>query len=348
MARLPTASLIRAFCTRSLQVLCLIIHSAPLTSPLTTTYPPLTRLTSLATHIASESPPINRDATGSDDCQSVNPTQTPRDNLSFVGRQPQPQTGAIRLESLVRGRRASGVLTVSLRSSMSPSFSGPRLPLSPASPPDSGLKHEIAIQPPAVAPQTPPSPAHSGMSVATKRYVSSYENNRHTDEMADRSTPEMYSRPHSNMTPNTSQPPNSLKRHLTQDEEENLSNKRQKKVGDEHGIATELDRSFTATNHDRDSTDNGTASNENISQQGSAMLGIEQTNLGSTEKAFLVGSSSKAFLPPYPTRKTFELTLTLFSSSQSFPRRCQSPSARYLWSTSTTSKCRANRAITPI
>lgn len=187
---------------------------------------------------------------------------------------------------------------------MSPSFSGPRLPLSPASPPDSGLKHDIAIQPTAVAPRTPPSPAHSGMSVATKRYVSSYENNRHTDEMADRSTPEMYSRPHPNLTSNASHPPNLLKRHLTQDDEERPTSKRQKKADDDHDSDTELEHSFAATNHDRQPAGNGAASTDisgkTISQEGSTMPGIEQAILGPTEKAFLVGSSSKAHPPPIP------------------------------------------------
>lgn len=195
---------------------------------------------------------------------------------------------------------------------MSPWFSGPRLPLSPASPPDSGVKHEVIVQRPAVAPQTPPSPAHSGMSVATKRYVSSYENNRHTDEMADRSTPEVYSQsihrsnsnPNSNAnaSTNTSQQPNMLKRPLSQDEDLRPTSKRQKKDAPEPEV--ELGNSFAATNHDRQVTRNGTISegisDDVVAPKGSATPGNEQAVLEPSEKAFLVGSSSKTRTPHFP------------------------------------------------
>lgn len=206
---------------------------------------------------------------------------------------------------------------------MSPSFSGPRLPLSPASPPDSGLKHEVILQRTAVTPQTPPSPALSGMSVATKRYVSSYENNRHTDELADRSTPEMYSRSHPNPTSSASQPHNTLKRPLPQDGEERPAGKRQKKAVDEPGSDDEVDTSFAATNHDRQPASNGAvgidASDKAVLREENVMLGTRQAILEPTEKAFLVGSSSKARPPPFPSCKSFELMLMLFLSSYSFP-----------------------------
>lgn len=235
---------------------------------------------------------------------------------------------------------------------MSPPFSGPRLPLSPASPPDSGLKHDLIISRPAVTPQTPPSPALSGMSVATKRYVSSYENNRHTDELADRSTPDMYSRPHPNPTSSASQTPNALKRHLSHDDEERPMGKRQKKAADEPGSDIELDDSFAATNHDRESGSNGAVSidvsDKAVSQEENDMLGIKQAILEPTGKAFLVGKSSKARPPPLPVRKSFELMLMLFLSSRSSPHRRESAPAWRFWSTSIASYRRAYGAISSI
>ena len=132
---------------------------------------------------------------------------------------------------------------------MSYRSSAPRLPLSPASPPDSGVKQQQKQHLPVTAPHTPPSPDH--MSVAVKRYEPSYSNRGHTNEMESRS-PEPYKaqaqRPSvSSSTPQ--QPVNNLKRPLPQDEEEKPSSKRQKKEETEEQIETQS--SFTATNHDR-------------------------------------------------------------------------------------------------
>ncbi|KAK5953961.1 hypothetical protein OHC33_005233 [Knufia fluminis] len=131
---------------------------------------------------------------------------------------------------------------------MSYSPSAHRLPLSPASPPESGVKQQPKHHVPVVTPQTPPSP--DSMSVATKRYVSAYEDGRHTNEMANRS-PQNYQtqsqRP--SISSSTPQPQNMLKRPAPQDEEERPTSKRQKK--EDVPETMEVDSSHTATNHDR-------------------------------------------------------------------------------------------------
>lgn len=263
----------------------------------------ITTLTTLAAHSLTDCHSIERDAT-----RSAHRSILPKPLA--ISQLPQLTSTTTNWRKLTRSlrRRAPRLwrrcYRYQLVSSMSSSFSGPRLPLSPASPPDSGLKHDLVIQPTAVTPQTPPSPALSGMSVATKRYVSSYENNRHTDELADRSTSDMYSRPHPNPTPSASQTPNALKRPLSQDDEERPVGKRQKKAADEPGSDIELDDSFAATNHDRQPGSNGAVnldlSDKAVSQEENVMPGIKQAILEPTEKAFLVGNSSKARPPHSP------------------------------------------------
>lgn len=125
-----------------------------------------------------------------------------------------------------------------------PSFAH-RLPLSPASPPELGVKQQPKAEATAIVrPRTPLSPDH--MSVATKRYVSPYQDSRHTNEMADRPLPQPQRPSTSN---NTLQSPTTLKRSLPQDVEEGPTSKRQRKEGSEQ--VKDEKSSYIAFNHDR-------------------------------------------------------------------------------------------------
>ncbi|KAK5089979.1 hypothetical protein LTR05_000147 [Lithohypha guttulata] len=131
---------------------------------------------------------------------------------------------------------------------MSYHSTAPRLPLSPASPPESGVKQQPILKGPVVTPQTPPYPDH--MSVATKRYVSPYQDSRHTNEMADLPSENYINQPpRASISSATPQQQTTLKRPLSQDEDERPMSKRQKREGTEEGMRTEL--SSTSTNHDR-------------------------------------------------------------------------------------------------
>ena len=176
-----------------------------------------------------------------------------------------------------------------------------------------------------VTPQTPPSP--ESMSVATKRYVSAYEDGRHTNEMANRS-PQNYNsqsqRP--SISASTPQPQNGLKRSAPQDEGDRPTNKRQKKEDASENM--EVDPSYTATNHDRQK-DQVQAQGDMAQPSASASAGHQppvQGEPGKSEadldpifkdvgKSFRIGRTSKAD-PSLPTNlKSLELMLMLFRSS---------------------------------
>lgn len=221
------------------------------------------------------------------------------------------------------------------------SSSAPRLPLSPASPPESGLKQQPKHQYPTVTLQTPPSPpSPPHMSVATKRYVSSY-GNQHTDEMATRSPTDNYaqSSQRPNASANASQPSN-LKRPLPQDVDERPTSKRQRKDFAED--AMEVDSSVAATNHDRQalqrehrtseinaSAERGESSQWRESALKSAKPAME--SFGSdTGPADRLRTSSKAH-PLITNCKSLDLMLTLLRSSESIFSRCEKTHSRNIW-----------------
>lgn len=333
--------------------------SNPVTFIVSSTTPCCRRLTSLRHHhdparpLSSHLLPCRSlrtfDATIADLTTRRSRTQNPSQNHSSIDRRLPSQTGANDPHCLDQGRRALGAHFAVDKSSMSPSLPGFRLPLSPASPPESGIKHQLVDQQTTVAPRTPPSPAHSGMSVATKSYVSSYENNRRTDEMGDRSPPEMYSQPAHRPNANSTPQQNNLKRPIPPDEGDRSFNKRQKKTA--AGLDIDEEHSFTATNHDRQNARNG-ATGGATHEASAAPLGSAPSTdvhavLGPTRKAFLVGSSSKACPTPFSCR-FLKLMLMLLYSSQSLHDRCQSSSTRHIWPTPALSNSRANRAVSTI
>jgi len=163
------------------------------------------------------------------------------------------------------------------------------------------------------------------MSVATKRYVSSY-GGQHTDEMAPRSPSENYAqssqRPNTNT--NTSQSQNVLKRPLPQDTEERPTSKRQRKDVLEDEM--DVDNSAAATNHDRQepqqehrtveigaNTEQGESSQLRRNALRSVKSAMESFG-GDTGPADRLRTSSKAH-PLITNFKSLELMLTLFCSA---------------------------------
>ena len=117
----------------------------------------------------------------------------------------------------------------------------PRLPLSPASPPDSGLKSHS---------ENHAASAVNPMSVATKSYVPFSHDGRHTNEMASRSPDQFKNQSQkSSVAPNPTQYSNNLKRALSQDDESHPNSKRQRTESATNGVQTEP--SLIPTNHDR-------------------------------------------------------------------------------------------------
>lgn len=194
----------------------------------------------------------------------------------------------------------------------------PRLPLSPASPPESGLKSRSEDHVAIITPQTPPSTDQ--MSVATKRYVPFSHDGRHTNEMASRS-PESYvnQTQRSSTTTSNPVPTNSLKRALSQDDDQSPANKRQRI--EERGNVMEIEPAISATNHDRhqekQETRAGVSFNEKLDVQ--EVPRNDKAILDSTFKdvgpALSIRKTSKAdpFLPTNMT--SLKWMLMLFCSS---------------------------------
>lgn len=224
----------------------------------------------------------------------------------------------------------------------------PILPLSPASSPDQGVKHQtktVNSNKPLAKPHSPAS-----MSVATKRYVPSYTNGGHTNEMANRSPDSFVSQPQrqqqqihstsSQMQPVAHQQ-NMLKRPAPQDEEERPTSKRQKQENVEDHMDVE---SVTASNHDRQDKFevNGTSqpavsfSDDVLAREIPGNSKVDSDPIfKDVGPAFRIGKSSKT--SPIPAHNiAVYLMLMLFPSSQS--RRCRSQSAYdgQIWSTSST------------
>lgn len=177
----------------------------------------------------------------------------------------------------------------------------PRLPLSPASPPESGLKSQSESHVAILAPHTPP---HTDqMSVATKRYVPFSHDGRHTNEMASRS-PDGYTNQAQRSSISSPPPANNLKRPLPQDDEQLQASKRQKTSETEN--AMEIETSIAATNHDRENESQpssgmraGVSFDERLNVQ--EIPQIDKAKLDSTFQdvgpALLIGKTSKAYLP---------------------------------------------------
>lgn len=171
------------------------------------------------------------------------------------------------------------------RPSMPSAAPSSRFPLSPSSPSDIDLK----IRPGSVraypAPDSPVSP--SLMSVATKSYVSSYGNNQHTDEMAQRPSPRSNTENYvqHNQKPNSYQE-GTLKR-PNRDEEEQHRDKRQK-LDVPRSDRMDVDSNITPTNHDR----LGPTEDD---PESARILKRKQTSRGDFDEPFLLSKSGKHF-----------------------------------------------------
>jgi hypothetical protein len=134
---------------------------------------------------------------------------------------------------------------------MSATQPAPKIPLSPSSPPETGIKRRRSSRP---SPKLPPSPR--SMSVATKSYVSYGSHASHADEAASRSSPRSPSSASSTTRPSTqrnSQPystPVSSHSDTAVSSMNDLDQHRDKrrKVGSE----MDLDKPLHPTNHDRE------------------------------------------------------------------------------------------------
>ena len=175
---------------------------------------------------------------------------------------------------------------------MSAAVRSPKIPLSPSSPPETGLKRRRQSD----STEKPPTPPY--MSVATKSYVSSYGHTSHSDETASRSSPrspsssssyaqqatQRDSQAYSTPASSTGIPGLSM----TEDSDQHR-NKRQKMELDtrEAPDMMQVDQSTRPTNHER---------NEHVDT--SFSVDSDDTSLDQLQKdmgdAFLLGRSSKA------------------------------------------------------
>ena len=228
---------------------------------------------------------------------------------------------------------------------MSATARPPKIPLSPSSPPETGLKRrrqsDFTARPP-LSPQY--------MSVATKSYVSSYGHTSHSDETASRSSPrspsssssyaqhatQRESQPYSTPASSTSGIPGLS---MTEDADHHRD-KRQKleSDGQETPNTMELDRPAQPTNHDRNKEmkkEEGTSPNavvDDLSKTHSddAPLDQLQKDMGD---AFLLGRSSKAL---HALLTLFLHVLTCASRSTASRSESRIAFAGNLWTCSTT------------
>lgn len=198
---------------------------------------------------------------------------------------------------------------------MSSSAQKPRIPLSPPSPPHVGYKQQSKTGGFTKAPASPVSP--SSMSVATKSYVSPYENNYHTDEMSQRpprSPPNTYSQSTQRAGTNHSETPNSLKRRLEDDAEDREGAKRQRMQKQD---AIEQNTTISPTNHDRQAGLHTNASSSDLNDESAQISGAGKSGLkpgkgaNDSGSAFLLCKSSKALANARCSR-SIEMMLMLF------------------------------------
>ena len=187
--------------------------------------------------------------------------------------------------------------------------SAPVIPLSPASSPDQGVKHQtkpFTLDFSSASPRTPAS-----MSVATKRYVPTYTNGGHTNEMANRSPDSFIAqaqRQPLNSTTTQLQPvtqqSNMLKRPAPQDGDEKPNPKRQRQENIDDSMEVET---FTPTNHDRqDAAQSNGVSQPTVSfsddVQAREIAGASKVDSDPIFKdvgpAFRIGKSSKTPFDP--------------------------------------------------
>lgn len=187
---------------------------------------------------------------------------------------------------------------------MSATQSSPKIPLSPSSPPETGVKRRRLSKP---SPKLPPSPPRS-MSVATKSYVSYGSHTSHVDEAASRSSPRSPSSASSTIRSSTqrnSQPYSTPLSHLPDTQTSDMNDpdrhrdKRQR-IGDENEM--DVDHSIHATNHERpprnNVNDNTAPLTDDVAMQdskGDPNLDVLEKDMG---EPFLLCRSSKALFYP--------------------------------------------------
>lgn len=184
---------------------------------------------------------------------------------------------------------------------MSAGERSPQIPLSPSSPPDTGLKRRRHSDKSATLPLSPPL-----MSVATKSYVSPYGNSQHSDEMATRSSPRSPAQS-STFTQATSQrnqqysTPNSSTHSIPgltmMEDTDSHRDKRQKLASQEEDNQEQIpsQNSLLATNHDRQdemTLDDTQMKSNGQNQGGNNAFEEVQNDMG---EMFLLGKSSKGF-----------------------------------------------------
>lgn len=178
----------------------------------------------------------------------------------------------------------------------------PKIPLSPSSPPETGLKRRRTSE---TKSKLPPSPPH--MSVATKSYVS-YGQASHLDEAASRSSPRSPSSASSyarTSTQRNSQPystPNSTHSAAPganmNDDSDQHRDKRQRR-DDDRQDEMEVDHSILPTNHDRlkEESEESKIGDSVPVQEQKTTAALEQLDQDMGEP-FLLSRSSKAHSVP--------------------------------------------------
>jgi hypothetical protein len=246
--------------------------------------------------------------------------------------------------------RAGDNLTSARRPLMSAKGPSPRIPLSPSSPPETGLKRRRQSEHPT---NLPPSPPY--MSVAAKSYVSSYGHTSHGDETASRSSPrsppssssyaqqatQRESLPYSTPASSTGIPGLCM----TEDPDQHR-NKRQRMESDvqETADSMEVESSIQPTNHDRSvdlKKEESASPNVMVDPlnqpSDDASLDQLQKDMGD---AFLLGRSSKAL------RLLTMLwhLLTFASRNSASVSSTRNPSARGIWFCASPQDCRPYRS----
>lgn len=177
-----------------------------------------------------------------------------------------------------------------------------KIPLSPSSPPETGLKRRRTSETSAKLPPTPPS-----MSVATKSYVS-YGHTSHMDETASRSSPRSPSSASSytrTSTQRTSQPystPNSTHSvapipDMNADADQHRDKRQRRDEGPEQ--STHSDGSILPTNHDRsikEEEDFASHQPQDVEMQDSKATSMLEELDKDVGEPFLLGRSRKTHL----------------------------------------------------
>lgn len=182
---------------------------------------------------------------------------------------------------------------------MSATQPSPKIPLSPSSPPDTGLKRRRASEP---SPKLPPSPR--SMSVATKSYVSYGSHASHADEAASRSSPRSPSSPSSTTRPSTQRNSQPYSTPVSSESDAAASNMndpdqhrdKRRRLEDENEM--DLGKTLPPSNHDRGPESGTESSSIPLTKDLANQKSKSDPNLDELEKdmgePFLLCRSSKA------------------------------------------------------